>query len=99
MLPPTPYNFTVYADLDHTRRDIQTAEAFMRGAYPEANFSVGPWGEAHPDYLAKLMNQGNVSTARCPVSGDLEAVIAGEVGGDFARCEPPKRGLSFDHSV
>jgi hypothetical protein len=99
VLPPTPYNFTVYADLDHTRRDIQTAEAFMRGAYPEANFSVGPWGEAHPDYLAKLMNQGNVSTARCPVSGDLEAVIAGEVGGDFARCEPPKRGLSFDHSV
>eukprot|EP01043_Picozoa_sp_COSAG02_P030237 COSAG02_NODE_1922_length_10360_cov_38.101452_11_plen_103_part_00 len=29
--------------------------------------------------------QGNVSTAACPVSGDIEAVIAAEVGGDFAR--------------
>lgn len=57
VLPTRPYNFTVYADLDHTNRDIQTAEAFMRGAYPEAGFTVDPWDLAHPEYMAKLMNQ------------------------------------------
>lgn len=42
-------NFTVYADLDHTRRDIQTAEAFMKGAFPQANFKVDTWGENHKE--------------------------------------------------
>ena len=31
------------------------------------------------------MNQGNVSSEACPVSGDIEAVIAAEIGGDFGR--------------
>jgi len=84
VLPAQPYNFTVYADLDATRRDIQTAEAFMRGALPAANFTVDPWDLAHPEYMKWLMNQGNSSTPACPVSGDMEEVVKAETGGDFA---------------
>jgi len=85
VLPPKPYDFTVYSDLDHTNRDIQTAEAFMRGAWPEKNFSIDPWDLAHPTYMALLFNQGNASASPCTMSGTLPDVIKGEIGGDFER--------------
>ena len=55
VLPPKPYNFTVYADLDHTRRDIQTAEAFMKGALHEPYYHIDPWSENHPEVSALLL--------------------------------------------
>lgn len=92
ILPKVPYNFTVYADLDSTHRDIETAEAFMQGAYPSANFTVSDWGANHPYYMKRLMNQGNTSTPLCPVSGDLENVVLAEIGGNMTR-------LSIEQSV
>eukprot|EP00941_MAST-03F_sp_MAST-3F-sp1_P006237 g6237.t1 len=85
VLPPTPYNFTVYADLDSTRRDIETAEAFMRGAWPQLNYTVDDWNSKHPMYMKRLMNQGNTSTPLCSVNGDLEDVVLSEVGGNLTQ--------------
>ena len=85
VLPPRPYSFTIYSDLDHTRRDIQTAEAFMRGAWPEKNFTVDPWDRAHPSYIALLFNQGNASNSPCSMSGTLPDVVKAEIGGSFER--------------
>ena len=92
LLPPPPYNFTVYADLDHTNRDIETAEAFMRGARPDANFSVGTWDRTHAEYMRWLFNQGNSSTKGCGVSGDLPELVKAELGGNLTRVSLEQRG-------
>lgn len=80
--------FTIYSAVDSTKRDINTAIQFFRGAVPEANVTeesmYGPADSSQLEYVQFLLNQADKNVTGCPSSATLPGVIAGETGGSLS---------------
>lgn len=88
MLNGTNGGFTIYSAVDSTKRDIKTAIKFFEGALPEAKVTesdiFGPRTDDEQEYVKLLLNQGDADIGKsCPGSAQSEALLAGEIGGDF----------------
>eukprot|EP00929_Paragymnodinium_shiwhaense_P005176 TRINITY_DN10679_c0_g2_i1.p1 TRINITY_DN10679_c0_g2~~TRINITY_DN10679_c0_g2_i1.p1 ORF type:complete len:530 (+),score=134.70 TRINITY_DN10679_c0_g2_i1:66-1655(+) len=83
-------SFTIYSDVDSTKRDINTAISFFKGAFPNANVTMkdmyGPGSNpVEQQYIKYLMDQGQPGHGPCPISGDNQDLLNGETGGSLAR--------------